>query len=105
MKVKSVKPRGQRIFKNTHKHRPYWIEPVNTNYWFNLSTGEWETTEEYSGGYGRTSSYYAMSHSGFNDIWSLKAAKRKIAKWNIPKGTVFRVGLPWIGYDFFITKP
>lgn len=104
MKVKSSRPKGQRIFKNTHKHRPYWIEPVNCDYWFNISTGEWETMEEYDGKSGRSSAYYAMEYNGFKDIWSLKAAKRLIAKWNVPKGTIFRVELPWIGHDFLVTK-
>lgn len=103
MKIRSVKPKGQRIFKDTHKHRPYWIEPVNTDLWFNVSIGEWEHFEDYKGG-GRTTSYYAMKYNGYKDIWSIKAAKRTIAKWNVPRGTVFRVALPWVGYDFFITK-
>ena len=103
MKIRSKKPKGQRIFNNTHKKRPYWIEPINTDYWFNLSTGEWELSNEYTEG-GRTSSYYAMEYYGYLDVWSLKAAKRLIAKWNVLKGTTFRVGLPWIGYDFYITK-
>ena len=71
MKIVSKKPKGQRIFKSTHKH---------------------------------TSSYYSMEREGYKNIWSIKAAKRAIFNWNVPKGTVFRVGLPWVGYDFLITK-
>ncbi len=40
----------------------------------------------------------------FNNVWSLKAAKRKIANWDVPKGTWFRVSLPYVGYDFKIRK-
>jgi DNA (cytosine-5)-methyltransferase 1 len=25
-------------------------------------------------------------------------------KWNVPKGTKFRASLPFMGYDFFLTK-
>jgi len=46
-----------------------------------------------------------MTHNGFNNIYSLKAAKRIIAKWNVPKGTKFSVGLPWVGYSFTVSKP
>ena len=45
-----------------------------------------------------------MTYDGFNSIYSLKAAKRKIAKWNVPKGTKFKVGLPWVSYNFIVTK-
>ena len=112
MKVISIKPKGQRILKSTTIHskyedgskrrmkRPFWIKPVDFGWWFCLSTGQWinETTGL------STSAYYAMSYDGFNDAYSLKAVKRLIAKWNVPKGTKFRASLPFVGYDFFITK-
>lgn len=103
MKIRSTKPKGQRIYKSTHKFRPLWIEPIESNYWFNLTTGEWEyKINNFSN---CTSSYYSMESEGYKNIWSIKAAKRAIFNWNVPKGTVFRVSLPWVGHEFFITKP
>ena len=114
MKVVSVKPRGQRILKSlkvfhtTHKKekikhkRPLWIEPVGGSWWFDLEFGDW--VPEYNGKGGMTTSYYAMEYDGYNNIYSLKAAKRLISKWNVPKGTRFRVSLPFVGYNFYITK-
>ena len=113
MRVTSSKPKGQRIFKSvSHKYRinghifkmrrPLWIEPKGNDWWFDLATGQW--VEEYNGVGGMTTSYYSMSCHGYNDVYSLKAAKRLIAKWNVPKGTKFRVSLPFVGYDFYITK-
>lgn len=34
---------------------------------------------------------------------SLKAALRKIKKWNLPKGTKFRLCSHWVGHDIYIT--
>jgi len=68
MKITSSKPKGQRMFKSikhyhtTHrgkkiKHkRPFWIEPIGKNWWFDLYTGEW--TQKYNGKGGMTTSYY-----------------------------------------------
>lgn len=105
MKIKHLKPKGHRIFKSTHKVRPLWIQPVVDVLNFSYKTGEWVTYDEYKGG-GLSSAYYAMEHkgSGFKDVWSLKAAIRKIKKWNVPKGTKFIVSFPWIGYEAIITK-
>lgn len=110
MKIKSSKPKGQRIFKSVtiqskyydgtkrRTKRPFWIEPIDVVLWlFDTETGEWGKT-------GNTSAYYAMSNEGFNDAYSLKAVKRLIAKWNVPKGTKFRASLPFVGYKFIITK-
>ena len=117
MRVTSSKPRGQRIFKSmTFKHtidtgkgvktikirRPLWVEPEGPGWWFDLATGQW--TQEYNGVGGMTTSYYAMTYDGYHNVYSLKAAKRLIAKWNVPKGTKFRVSLPFAGYGFFVTK-
>ena len=114
MKVISSKPKGQRMFKSikhyhtTHrgkkiKHkRPFHIEPIENGWWFDLELGDW--VNKYNGKGGMISSYYAMAYDGFNNIYSLKAAKRLITKWNVPKGTKFRVSLPFVGYDFYITK-
>ena len=113
MKVISTKQKGYRMMKcinfNHKKHgktkRPISIAPLDFDWWFCLEGGEWIKGYNNKAKGGRTSSYYAMRHDGFNDIYSLKAAKRKIAKWNVPKGTKFRVGLPFINYDFIVTKP
>lgn len=110
MKVTSKKPKGQRIFKSVvfqlksgyKTRRPFHIEPVENGWWFCLEKGQWEN--EYNGKGGMSSSYYAMTYDGFNNAYSLKAVKRLIAKWNVPKGTKFRASLPFIGYDFFLTK-
>jgi hypothetical protein len=110
MKTTSEKPKGQRIFKTMkYSHpefrkkiiRPLWIEPIGENWCFDLITGEW-TNEWFDGP--KTTSYYSMKYNGFNNIYSLKAAKRKIKKWNVPKGTKFSVSLPWNGYEFIVTK-
>ena len=109
MKIISSKPKGQRIKKcvvfkldnGCRTKRAFWIEPViklgEPTLWFNTETGEW-------GEKGNTSAYYAMTCYGFNNAYSLKAVKRLVAKWNVPKGTKFRASLPFVGYDFFITK-
>lgn len=114
MKVRSRKPRGQRLFKSVlhkmefglHKgtkvKRPFNIQPIENGWWFCLEKGQWES--EYNGKGNMTSCYYSMTHDGFKDVYSLKAVKRLIYKWNVPKGTVFSVTLPFMGYEFFITK-
>lgn len=106
MKITSLKPRGQRIYKSSIKstrNRPLWIEPIGRDWWFNLTTGEWQEGNE--DGQPCTTSFYAMKHYGFKDVWSIKAAKRAIAKWNVPKGTWFKVSMPWVGHEFNIKKP
>lgn len=115
MKVISTKPKGQRLKKCrllSHKNhkgvlkktkRPFWIEPIGKNWWFDLELGDW--VQGYNGKGGMTTSYYAMISDGYHNVYSLKAVKRLIAKWNVPKGTKFRAILPFMGYDFTITKP
>lgn len=115
MKVVSSKPKRQRIFKSQTIHsqykdgskrrifkRPFWIEPVDFGWWFDLELGDW--VQGYNGKGGMTTSYYAMTYDGFNDAYSLKAVKRLVAKWNVPKGTKFRASLPFKGHYFFIRK-
>jgi len=51
-----------------------------------------------------TTSYYSMKSEGFKDVYSLKAVKRLIHKWDVPKGTKFRASLPFVGHDFYIKK-
>ena len=108
MKVTCDKPKGQRMYKCIkYKHtkvgktkRPFWIEPTDTNIWFDYNTLEWIKNPKSFGGL--TTSYYSMRHSGLKDAYSLKAVKRLIKKWKYPKGTVFRASLPFVGYDFYI---
>lgn len=114
MKVVSNKPRGSRMFKSvTFKltsglnegckvRRPLWISPVDMKWQFNLTTGQW--VSEYDNYSGLTNSYYAMTWKGYHNVYSLKAAKRLIAKWDVPKGTKFIVSLPFVGYEFTVTK-
>lgn len=114
MKVVSKKPRGQKMFKtvkfvltsglNKGKkvRRPLCIFPIGKGWWFCLERGEWEP--KYNGVGGMTSNYYSMKYHGYHNVYSLKAAKRLIAKWDVPKGTKFHVGLPFIGFDFIVTK-
>jgi|SRR6478735_3754005 len=108
MKVISNKPRGQRIFKckklnnKTKSRRPLWIEPIGKSWWFDLDIGEWY--QVYDPNRYSVSSYYSMIHDGYHNVYSLKSAKRLIYKWNVPKGTWFKVSLPYIGYYFKIKK-
>ena len=113
MKLTSSKPRGQRIFKvapiktirgnkKVIMRRPMAIEPIGSGWWFSITTGEW--IQGYDPKQQCVSGYYSMEHDGYKNIWSLKAAKRAIANWDIPKGTWFRVMLPYMGYTFKIRK-
>lgn len=114
MKVVSKKPKGQKMFKSVkfiledgHSKgmkvkRPLCIYPIGKGWWFCLERGEWEP--KYNGVGDMTSTYYSMKYHGYHNVYSLKAAKRLIAKWDIPKGTKFKVGLPFIGFDFIVTK-
>jgi len=109
MKVISSKPKNQRMFKSilfkhnrTNVRRPFCIEPVGGSWWFDLSDGQWTT--DYNGVGGMTTSYYSMKSEGFKDVYSLKAVKRLIHKWDVPKGTKFRASLPFVGHDFYIKK-
>ena len=110
MKVKSSKPKGQRIFKSmnfkysgaTKSKRPFWIEVDAPGWWFDCATLKWSKNPKSFGGL--TTTYYSMKHLGLSNAYSLKAVKRLIRKWDAPKGTVFKASLPFIGYDFYITK-
>ena len=112
MRTKSRKPKGQRMFKsvsylNPHNNniktkRPLWVEPVERGMWFDSDKLEWIKNPKNLGGLHST--YYSMNYLGLPNPMSLKAAKRLIYKWKAPKGTKFRVNLPFNGFDFFITK-
>lgn len=114
MKVKSSKPKGQRIFKCVKSYvksnhslsrkikRPFLIKPIGKDWWFDLDIGQWY--QNYDSNRDSISDYYSLKSFGYRRIYSLKAAKRLIYKWNVPKGTKFNVDLPYIGYSFIITK-
>lgn len=113
MKVTSRKPKGQRLFKSCrflhncagktlYVKRPFWVEPVGYGWWFDLDAGEWY--QGYDSSRRSTTSYYSMAMNGFNNVYSLKAVKRLIYKWDVPKGTKFVASLPFAGHDFYITK-
>lgn len=110
MKVTSRKPKGQRIYKcvnfNHSKfgkiRRSYWIQPVDSDLYFNPKTLKWIKKPDDLRGL--STAYYAMTSYGLNNAYSLKAVKRLISKWEVPKGTKFRASLPFVGHDFFITK-
>lgn len=116
MKVKSSRSTGHNIMKCPRLHRPkkpvkgkrykkmrrpFWIESMETGIWFNLESGQWGPypTKEQC-----ISSYYVNDYWGFHDAFSLKAVLRLIKKWNVPQGTKFRAALPFVGYEFIITK-
>ena len=108
MKVISSKPRGQRIFKcypfkkdGKIFRRPFWIEPEDGMWWFDIIKGQW--FQGATKGKLCTSSYYCVGH-GHRGVWSLKACKRLVNQWDLPKGTRIRCGLPWVGYHFIIIK-
>ena len=64
--------------------------------------GEWVNNPDNVAG--MTNIYYAMGFDGFKDAYSLKAVKRLVHKWDVPKGTKFIASLPYVGYDFYLTK-
>lgn len=109
MKTISTKPKRQRIYKTiSYKrgdrkiHRPLLIQPLDSIWKFDIKIKDWVYTSEASLYY--DNEYFIMSLDGLNNIYSLKAAIRLLKKWNVPTGTKFWVRLPFIGYDFIITK-
>lgn len=109
MKIIGSKPKGQRIFKSQKVLdslgrkvlRPLWIEPVEEGFVFDLDNLEW--TKEF-GVENYTTAYFIMDHFSLKNIYSLKAAKRHIRKWKAPEKTVFKVLLPFKGFEFYVTK-
>ena len=107
--MKSTQSKPNRIFK-TQKFglktiRPFWIEvKSDENLWFSFEDNQWLPYEK-RGKEGCTSSYYAMRHKvGLHDVYSLKAVRRLISKWNLPKGTKITASLPIMGHIFTFTK-
>lgn len=114
MKIIFNKPKQQRITKaikylykanglsknKPYRHRrPLWIEPVGSGWWYSLTKKQWQ--QGYNSKDRMTTSFYGM---GEEDVYSLKAAIRKISKWDLPKGTKVRISLPLVGHDIYITK-
>lgn len=91
MKITYMASKGHRI-KN---YGFCWIEYDNSLYWFREDTKQWELNEDIPIG---------VASSTGDLCRSLKAAIRKIKKYNVPKGTRFRLVSKWIGYDIYITK-
>ena len=104
IRVQSSKPRGQRVFRSYNS--PFSItiirKPHEEFWWFNYETGEW--TQKLDGTHHFSNSYFIADRYGHKSIYSLKAAIRKIKKWNLPSGTRFRICTSWAGYEFIITK-
>lgn len=72
---------------------------MGAGWWYSITKKQWQ--EGYNPKDHMCSSFYGM---GKENVYSLKAAKRKIFNWNVPKGTVFRVSLPFVGHVIYVTK-
>ena len=107
--MKSSKSKPRRIFKSQKfglkNIRPMWIEIESpNNLWFSFEHKQWRTYEEF-GNKGYSNCYYAMRHiRGLHDVYSIKAVKRLISKWDLPKGSKISVSLPITGHEFILTK-
>ena len=108
MKIKSQKPKGQQIKKAVYKGFSFWVNPIDAGggkWWFSIKTGEWHSGYKNMPDGGRCLMCRdSMTYVGFKNIYSLKAAKRRVVKWNVPKGTKFRVGIDGKSSSFIITK-
>ena len=96
MKIRYQAPKGKRI-----KKQFMWLEldPETTDDWiewvYYLESKEW-----------RKDSYFKLYETYGSSVCrcrSLKAAIRRIKKWNFPKGTTFMLLSRWVGYDIYIT--
>lgn len=96
MKIQYQAPKGKRIKKQFR-----WLElnPETTDDWISWvyypESNEW-----------RKDSYFKSCEtygSSCCRCYSLKAAIRRIKKWNFPEGTTFKLGSIWVGYDIYIT--
>ena len=96
MKIKYMAPKGLRINKQfisleLDVRTTYdWI-----SWWYYPESHEWRKGSEFKEGETHASSCC--------NCRSLKAAIRKIKKWNFPKGTTFRLCSIWMGHDVYIT--
>lgn len=97
MKIKFQAPKGLRLKKQFISIE---LDPKTTkewySWWYYPESNEWRNDNRY-----KPHETYASSSC---NCYSLKAAIRKIKKWNFPKGTTFRLSSMWIGHDIYITK-
>ena len=91
MKIKYQAPKGHRI----KSYGFCWLQPENSLYWFREDIKQWRLNEDMPVG---------VACSSGDLCKSLKAAIRKIKKYDLPKGTEFRLVSKWVGYDIYITK-
>ena len=93
MKIKFEAPKGRRMKKQ------FLDIHLDTDNWFEFAyfpeSKEWREMGNYRG------ETYSCNYCRCR---SLKAAIRKIKKWNFPKGTKFRLYSYWRGKDVYITK-
>jgi hypothetical protein len=96
MKIKFQAPKGKRIKKQficvelDCATTEDWI-----SWWYYPESDEW-----------RKDSYFKPNEthgSSSCHCRSLKAAIRKIKKWNLPKGTTFKLCSIWVGHNVYIT--
>lgn len=99
MKIKYQAPKGSRIKNQFHSLELDIDTEAWTLWWYYPESGEWRKIiydeSPYKKGETYSQSYCLCS--------SLKAAIRKIKKWNFPKGTTFRLCSLWRGHDIYIT--
>lgn len=117
MKVRYKKPKGQRIKKaypilirGRKAYRSLVIEVIRNGdyslpHWYSHDYKTWILDEDLSDYLKETLDESVSNGVWFEaEIWSLKAAKRFIARTPHPKGTKFRVLLPWQAHVIIVTK-
>lgn len=117
MKVKFRKPRGQRIKKaQPILIRNKWYDHTITisilsNFdntfpeWYSHEYKKWISSADLMDYLKKVLDNSVSNEVGYEaKIRSLKAAKRFIFKTPHPKGSKFRVSLPWCGHSMVITK-
>ena len=95
MKIKYQVPKGHRIKKQFIAVELDPDSDYKFNYMYFEESHEWRRWGDFKDG-----EIYASSSCHCR---SLKAAIRKIKKWNFPKGTKFRLCSMWVGHDIYIT--
>lgn len=96
MKIQYQAPKGKRIKKQflgielDYETTDDWI-----SWWYYPQSNEWRKWGDY-----KPHETFATSSCPCR---SLKAAIRKIKKWNFPKGTKFRLCSRWVGHDVYFT--
>ena len=94
MKIKYQAPKGRRL-----KNQFMCLEMDINNWLYMMYFPESNEWRDQSSGYKPNET----CSTSFCFCRSLKAAKRKIKNWNMPKGTKFRLCSRWVGYDVYIT--